>query len=145
MLLNLLKKHLVLIYLILVGLSIASCSEYSDVDCEYYDYHDCDTKEPSNLELNLYFTINQEIQSVPFEIYQGTVDEGTLLLRDTAYDHEVVYSMPVPNTYSVRAIYSKQDRTIYVVDGDKMKAKSQVRCDSTCWESTVYKFDLMIH
>jgi hypothetical protein len=142
------NKNKLAFILIMILLSV-SCKkgsfDSSDVDCYTYDYSDCSTTRPYDTELNLLFTINKEFTWVPFEIYKGTVDKGELILRDTAWDNKITYIMPIPETYSVRAIYEINGQTIYAVDGDKLEAASKQICDSTCWSVDITNFDLMLH
>ncbi len=117
----------------------------SDEDCYTYDYSDCNTQRPYNTDINLLFSINKDFLWVPFEIYKGTVDQGELLLRDTAWNSKITYTMPIPETYSVRAKYERNGQIIYTIDGAELKATSKQICDSNCWSVDISDFDLMLH
>lgn len=136
-------------FLLLISLLIISCNKGAfnnrDVDCNTYDYSDCSTSEPYETEVNLVFSINNDFNWVPFEIYKGTVDKGELLIRDTAWNSKITYVMPIPETYSVRAKYEYNGQIIYTIDGAKLKATSEQICDSICWSVDVNDFDLKLH
>jgi len=136
-------------FLLLIILLSISCNkgtfDNSDVDCYTYDYADCSTTRPYEAEVNLIFSINNDFNWVPFEIYKGTVDKGELLLRDTAWNSKITYVMPIPETYSVRAKYERNGQIIYAIDGAELKASSKQICDSICWSVDIKDFDLMLH
>jgi len=56
----------------------------------------------------------------------------------------VTYNMPIPEYYSVRAIYKLDGKTIYTIDGVKMDKKSVQKCDSVCWNDANKDLDLTI-
>lgn len=136
-------------FLLLIILLSVSCNknlfDNKDVDCYTYDYSDCLTSKPYEAEVNLIFSINKDFHRVPFEIYKGNVDNGELLLQDTAWDSKITYVMPIPETYSIRAKYEHNGQIIYAIDGAELKATSKQICDSTCWSVDVTDFDLMLH
>ncbi len=140
------NKLLVLLVIVLVSTSCNKGSfDDSDVDCYTYDYSDCETQRPREAEVDFFFTINNNFNWVPFELYKGNVDNGELILRDTAWNSKVTYVMPIPETYSVRAIYERNGETIYTVDGDRLDVLSKQVCDSICWTINVDNFDLRLH
>lgn len=136
-------------FLLVIVLISISCNKNSlnssNVDCTTYNYSDCSTSEPYETELNLLFSINNDFAWVPFEIYKGNVDDGELILRDTAWNSKITYVMPIPEKYSVRAKYERDGKIIYTIDGAELKATSTQICDSICWTVDNAEFDLMLH
>lgn len=116
----------------------------SEEDCDTYAYNDCITLEPIEAELKINFSINKNRQWVAFEIYEGSIDKGKVIVYDTSWNSELTYLMPIPQTYSVKATYINNGKTIFAIDGIEMKAKSVKKCDSTCWFLREYRLDLML-
>lgn len=140
------NKLTVLLVIVLLSISCNKNSfDNSDVDCYTYDYSDCNTSRPYDTELKLLFSINKDFTWVPFEIYKGNVDDGELILRDTAWNSTITYIMPIPEKYSVRAKYERNGQIIYAIDGSKLEATSKQICDSSCWSVDETEFDLMLH
>jgi hypothetical protein len=126
-------------------LAFSGCKEqFDEEDCITYNYDDCNTVRPRIAELKMHFTISRDIHSVVFEIYKGTVDNGTVIITDTAFDSEVIYLLPIPEYYSVRAIYKLADKTLYAVDGKEIKVEKENRCDSTCYSISDTNLDMII-
>ncbi len=138
-------KKTVFIFLLLLGFTSA-CKKWmaQPDDCESYDYSNCVTTEPMLTSATLYFSINNEIQKVPFTIYLGKIEDNNVLFRDTAYNSRVYYDLNF-TIYSVKAEYRLQGKTVYVVDGAEAEKWSNNICDSTCWGWDTLVFDLMLH
>jgi hypothetical protein len=133
----------------LVLLLFVSCEQnrvdLPDVaDCEHYYYEDCNTQEPFEAEVKFLFSINRQTHFVIFEVYKGTVDEGTLFFTDTAVDASVSYIMPVGEYFSALATYQVDGKTIKVIDGGKLIKQGKTVCDSTCWGVNELVLDLSI-
>jgi hypothetical protein len=88
---------------------------------------------PAKGELKVILTINAENPAVPLYIYKGKIEEGSLQLIDTAKSSVFRINLPVNEYYSVAAKYKSGSKTIFAVDGDRIKRKKSVMCDSTCW------------
>jgi hypothetical protein len=130
---------------IVLVLFLYSCEEtVTDEDCETYNYYDCNSVEPFEAELTMKFTISKNIHRVAFEIYKGGFDENNIIVYDTARNSTVTYNMPIPEYYSVRAVYKLEDKTLYTIDGVKMDKKSVQKCDSVCWKDANKELDLTI-
>ncbi len=134
------------LFTILIGLLLSACEPTTNnEDCDTYNYYDCNTVEPFEAKLTMDFTISKNIRWVAFEIYKGRFDENNVIVRDTARNSTIEYTMPIPEYYSVRAIYKIDNKTIYTIDGVKMDKKSIQKCDSVCWQDADEKLDLRIH
>ncbi len=132
--------------LVFSSMLLWSCEQtVSEEDCETYNYYDCTTQEPYSAELKMKFSINKNVRWVAFAIYKGGFDENNVIVYDTAWDSSVIYDMPIPEYYSVRAIYKIDGKTIYTIDGIKMDKKSVQKCDSICWKEVNKELDLTIH
>ena len=128
----------------ILSLSISCEQDISDEDCDTYGYADCNTEEPFEAELKLNFTINSNNKRVPFQIIDGRVDNGKIIVYDTAETSEIVYVMALPYYYSVKATYKSGDKTIFAIDGVNMKANSIEKCDSVCWNLPTFRLDLTL-
>ncbi|MBL7112745.1 MAG: hypothetical protein ISS19_12485 [Bacteroidales bacterium] len=124
--------HTIIIRLTIIILVIAAwsaCDEYMGfVDCK-----DCFYPEPDSADLTIYLTINNDHPEVPIVVYRGNVDNDTYYIDTAVISPYYLYSK-IDQFYSVRAEYKVGDRTINVVDGDKVKAKHvSESCDGECW------------
>ncbi|MBN2348818.1 MAG: hypothetical protein JXJ22_08280 [Bacteroidales bacterium] len=101
----------------------------SDVDCA-----DCYQEKPDSADIIVYLTFNDENERIPLVVYKNEVDNNTIEYVDTATGSPYYLYVPVNAEYSVKAKYKKGSKTIYAVDGDKLKIKhvSDV-CDTDCW------------
>lgn len=126
------------IFFVLAGMIICFCScedstRNDSVDCNNYDYSDCDTKEPETGRLHITLSINQENPLVPITIYTGKHEENNVFLKDTVAEEKYDTMLPVGNFYTVTAKYKKGNSTVIAVDGDNISKKNTVTCDSACW------------
>jgi len=140
------RKIFIYGFLLAIIISFSTCKKthQSPDDCSNYDYHDCNTLEPTNSSLKMSFSLNSQIHSVPFVIYKGNVEDNSVLYHDTAFASEVIYSLDF-GSYSVKAEYHINGKTIYAIDGGKMIKWSNNVCDSTCWSADSLSLDLRIH
>jgi hypothetical protein len=113
-------------------------------DCDHYYYEDCNTQEPFESGVRFDFSINRQTHFVVFEVYKGTVDEGSLFFTDTAFDASVTYIMPVNEYYSAIATYQVDGKTIKVIDGGNLVKQGKTVCDSTCRGVNELVLDLSI-
>jgi len=128
---ELLKKFSHYILLCLAIISLSACKDKfntSDVDC-----NECFVDKPDSALLIIHLTKNSQFEEIPVLLYSGNIDNGTFI--DTFYQSEI----PVKSEgeYSAKAIYSTNERTVYVVDGTKIKQKRvSDYCEETCWVTT---------
>ncbi len=137
-------KHLIS-FLIIILLA-TSCKKTFDhpESCDDYDYYDCETIEPEVGKATFRFTINDKVWNVPFVIYKGSVEDNNVLFIDTARAESIVQYDLYFGTYSVKAKYVVDGKTIYVVDGGEMEKWSNDVCDSVCWSWDELDLDLRI-
>lgn len=99
-----------------------------------FDCSTCYQDEPAIGPLTVYVTINAENQKVPLVIYRGDIESNAIEYVDTAFQSEYWVDVPVDAYYSVKAEYKDGEKTIYAVDGDKLKLKKNAKdCDQECY------------
>ncbi len=138
-------KIWILLGAFLTLMTFSQCNKPNgDGDCETYNYSDCNTLEPFTADMTMSFSYRNSSNYIAFEIYDGTVDKGQVIVYDTAWGSSVTYTMPIPAYYSVSAKYLIDGKTIYTIDGAEMKKKKKSVCDSTCWIAENISLDLMV-
>jgi hypothetical protein len=120
---------------LLIILFAASCTENysSSSDCEDPDYSNCDTYQPKYGQLIIKVDMNSENPAVPIAVYVGKIEDNSLYLLDTATSELYSISVDLDYYYSVKASYKSGNKTIIAIDGDDVKSKSYINCDSTCY------------
>lgn len=122
------------IIFILILTSFMSCEDNRGlvVDCS-----ECYSTEPDSGDLVIYLTIESPYLRVPFTIYKDQVDDEHIEYKDTAYSSPYYLYVDLDEYYSVKAEYSSCTRTIYAVDGDKIKTRFVTgTCEYDCWVVT---------
>jgi hypothetical protein len=114
-------------------------STLAPISCEdstlFIDCNKCFESLGDKINIELKLTIDFENSFIPITFYQGNVDNGQIISRDTAYSssfytQEVEYG----KTYSAVAKYSHQGRVIYVVDGKELRKKlDKNSCANPCY------------
>ena len=140
------------LYIISASLSVItllylySCKRDNNdtVDCSTYDYSDCNTFEPTQAKFNLQLTINAENMSVPIIIYKGKLEDGEIIVTDSASTKYYDTLLPVDNFYTATAKYKKGNLIIIAVDGGKITKSKKTTCDSVCWDVTTYTAKLKL-
>lgn len=121
------------------------CEKYSSSqDCETYDYSDCNTLEPDKAILEINFTINKTYPKVPYIVYTGFIEDGNILLKDTATLSTISHLVDFGKYYSIRAEYASNGKKLYAVDGNELKKWKVDKCDSTCWETQERSFKVSL-
>lgn len=124
----------ILAAMLLIWMSCEQKSYYNNVDCDTYDYSDCNFEEPDSIRFNVNLSINEENPSVALAIYEGNADDGVLIHRDTV-THEKYSIFLLPDKYySVTAVYKRDGSVIIAVDGDDVKKIRNQVCEEICWE-----------
>lgn len=131
-----------ILFLFVLFTQSACFKNSSPEDCTTYDYYDCNTVEPINQNIELSFSINKYIKKIPYVVYEGYVDTGKELFRDTATQSSVSFVGNFDVYYSVKAEYIIDGKKIFAIDGGKMKKTETVKCDSVCWDVKGTNFDL---
>lgn len=121
-----------IIYLLLFVLLAVACErkyEFFELDCE-----NCYQEKPECGPLIIYFSFDEENDSVRYIIYRGNFENREVEYTGNAIFTEEQIDVPVNEYYSVEALYLKDGDTIRVVDGDKFKLKKETsECDKKCY------------
>jgi hypothetical protein len=129
-LLRILRTVLILIVIIVSFLSCLDNSVF--VNCD-----ECYSIEPDSGDLIINLTIENPNNKVPLVIYKGQVDGEKIEYTDTAFSSPYYLYVDLNDYYSVKAKYQTGDKTVYVVDGDKIKTKLvSETCGTDCWVIT---------
>lgn len=122
-----------LIFILIIG-SFMSCEDNRGV---FVDCSECYSVEPDSGDLIIYLTLESPNLKVPLTIYKGQVDDNQIEYRVTAQSSPFYVYVDLNEFYSVKAEYTSGNRTIYAVDGDKIKTKFVTEtCDYDCWVIT---------
>lgn len=123
------KRLLAFIFLLFVLFSCERKFEFLKFDCE-----DCFQEKPEYGPIIIYFSIDDENDSVLYTIYKGNFEDKIVEYADTAFFKEEQIGVPVNQYYSVEAIYIQGTDTIHVIDGDMFKLKRETeQCDKKCY------------
>jgi hypothetical protein len=120
------------IIILSVCLIFTSCKEKlftGDVNCS-----ECYSPKPDSAYLTIKFTINGDHKAVPFILYRGDFEDNQVDWIDTAYTATKDVWVRTDQQYSVKAKYTKGDKTLYAVDGGKVKVLLVTgACDNDCY------------
>jgi hypothetical protein len=118
--------------LLSICLVFISCKEKlftGDVNCS-----DCYTPKPDSAYMTIRFTINKDYNEVPFVLYRGDFEDNQIDWIDTSHTATKDVWVKTDQIYSVKAKYSKGDKTLYAVDGGKVKVLLVTGvCDQDCY------------
>jgi hypothetical protein len=128
---NILSKALLAMILVL-AIKMTGC-EQEDLDF-YIDCDFCLETVPDSADLIVTVTINAENPYVPLTFYKGDYEQGVVDYRDTARTEELFLFSEVGTDYAVMATYQQDGKTIYVVDGDRMRVvNGEGECYPPCY------------
>jgi len=130
------KKRIIILFLLTLQLLIfnSGCERQEPVDLSEIDCSECYQDKPEWGPLNITVTINSQNPYVPLKVYIGNFEEGNLDWTDTAYSSDFRVDVKPDQYYSVTAEYKDGDKTIFAVDGDKLKIKhTSDKCDEPCY------------
>jgi hypothetical protein len=118
--------------LLSICLVLISCKEKlftGDVNCS-----DCYTPKPDSAYLTIRFTINSDYKEVPFVLYRGEFEDNQVDWIDTSTTASKDIWVRTDQKYSVRAKYKKGEKTLYGVDGGRVKVLLVTdACDQDCY------------
>jgi hypothetical protein len=120
------------IILFFACLVFISCKEKlftGDVNCA-----DCYTPKPDSALMKFRFTINNDYKEVPFVLYRGDFEDNQIDWIDTANEASWQVMVKTDQEYSIKAKYKKGDKTLYAIDGGKVKVLLVTdACDQDCY------------
>jgi hypothetical protein len=115
-----------------ICLVFISCKEKlftGDVNCS-----ECYTPKPDSAYMTIKFTINKDYKEVPFVLYRGDFEDNQIDWIDTSHTATKDVWVKTDQIYSVKAKYKKGDKTLYAVDGGKVKVLLVTgTCDQDCY------------
>jgi hypothetical protein len=80
------------------------------------------------------FTISDEYKEVPFVLYRGDFEDNQVDWIDTARTASKDIWVRTDQKYSVKAKYKKGDKTLFAVDGGKVRVLLVTdACDQECY------------
>jgi hypothetical protein len=118
--------------LLSICLVFISCKEKlftGDVNCS-----DCYSPKPDSAYMTIKFTINKDYKEVPFILYRGDFEDNQVDWIDTSHTSTKDVWVRTNQKYSVKAKYSKGDKTLYAIDGGQVKVLLVTdACDQDCY------------
>jgi len=125
------KKGILLLLILIAILTPYSCEDSTlFVDC-----NKCYESVSEKMSVELKVTIDGENNFVPITFYHGDIDNGEIILQDTAYNATYyTKEVEIGERYSAIAKYSLSGRIIHAVDGRELKKKKDNNsCDNPCY------------
>jgi hypothetical protein len=133
-------RVLVLITITLVPQSSCELLDIITVDCA-----ECYTDYPYSEELSAEITINSENQAVPITVFYGPFENNDIAFRDTSIKSIKYLWLDTGVDYTIRAEYTKNGRTFYVINGAKLTPRKDTdSCNAPCYYVTGKKVDLRL-
>jgi hypothetical protein len=127
-----LNAHWTKYFMLLFMIFIAGCD--GDQSIESFDCSTCYQDKPEWGPLQIKVTINSENTIVYLTIYRGDIENNEIEFEGQTVYPDYTVDVPVDKYYSVKAEYKVGDKTIYAVDGDKLKVKkNSTSCDQECY------------
>ena len=122
-------RYFVLLSICLVFFSCKEKLFTGDVNCS-----DCYTPKPDSAYMTIKFTINGDYKEVPFVLYRGDFEDNQVDWIDTSHTATKDVWVRTDQQYSVKAKYRKGDKTLYAIDGGKVKVLLVTdACDQECY------------
>ncbi len=116
-----------------------SCENMESI---FVDCNSCYNDKPLETIISISITNNEENRTVPITVYQGSIDDGEIIFEDI---NLTIFNVEVGKYYSVVAKYNKDGKTIYAVDGKKVRTKlDESSCSDPCYIIIGDKFDVRL-
>ena len=113
---------------------LASCERLENVSVPGFDCYYCYQDKPEWVRLNVSVTINSENLYVPITVYIGDIEDNVVDWVDTTYNKNYWVDVRPDRYYSVKATYKDGAKTVFAIDGDKVKLKyNSTDCDAPCY------------
>jgi hypothetical protein len=128
------QTRIICLFLLFVLILNTGCEREQPSGLGVIDCSQCYQVKPEWVRLNVLLTINSENPFVPLSIYVGNVEDNTLDWQDTSYSKDYWVDVKPDRYYSVKAEYKKGTKTIFAIDGDKVKLDLLTAdCDQDCY------------
>ena len=131
----------ILTILVVYALVLTSCN----TDCEECDESIyCNTVRPDSGDVYIDLTYQTGNDPVIVELYNGKVDDGDLISKDTIYYKDAYYRLPAKEKYAAKAFYTRGAETIVVINAGRLTYDKFCNCNETCYEEEDLRIDLML-
>lgn len=134
------KQRIFSLTIILFSIFYFSSCTNTDTNCD--PNATCVTTKPTEGNLTLRVSTNDENPSVIVTVYHGNFENGDSYFTDTLTD-DVTYSVPFER-YSATAVYNKGNAKITAVDGDRVSLTTDNNCGYTCYGTKDGSIDLRL-
>lgn len=107
------------------------------ISCDPLEWDDsCYEEKPEEGLLYLKVTCNNDHDSVPVAVYEGKIEAGKLLFRDTVYNDTISYWLPVNTYYTASATYKENNETVVAIAGGEIRTilNTDDSDASDCWQ-----------
>jgi hypothetical protein len=105
--------------------------------------NDCYSPKPDSVDMELDLTINDDYPEIPVIIYKGNINSGVVVDTFYCWKSKAIIYLKAEETYSAKAIYKTNERTVFVVDGVQQKLnKITTGCSAECWTISGTALDL---
>ena len=141
------KQYRIMVWMTLLPLVMlpASCERMDDIIVEGFNCADCYQAKPTWVRLSVFVTINSENPYVPLTVYIGDFEDNVIDWIDTSYNNSFYLDVKPDRYYSVKAEYKDGSKTVFAIDGDKVKLKENTTdCDAACYYQTGGYIDLRL-
>lgn len=122
-------------------MNLSACDNFNfimNVDCTT-----CVRVEPENFDAYLEFSY--EGTGIPFSIYEGEFEAGSLIFQDTIFENEFNYTLDVNQMYTIAAEYESNGKKIIVIDSEYIEKRlASSECQLDCWVVLGGAFDLRL-
>lgn len=132
------KKSLYkLVFGLMVTAAIMACDNRSFIGI--VECAECYQEKPDEYYLDVYLTFNDSITEIPLILYRGDIEDRDTVFADTAragdgYPYLFGIDVRLERDYSMSAEYRFAGRTLYAVDGTRLKARLVTEtCDVDCY------------
>lgn len=128
------KKYRLFCLLFTAMLFAGGCERLEDVNIEGFDCARCYQDKPEYVQLRVKVTINEENPYVALTVYVGDFEENVIDWEDVTYNGTYWVDVYPDRYYSVKAEYKEGSKTVYAIDGDKVKLQyNSSDCDLPCY------------
>ncbi len=135
----------ILIVLSILAILFLSCERETNSGFETVDCAECYQVKPQWGPINMKLTINDENPAVHITIYFGDIEDNDIDTSFMAEAEEYWIDVRPDNYYSLVAEYKVGDKTVFAVDGDKLKLKyTSSDCEEPCYYFSGGYFDLQL-
>lgn len=135
-----LNKFFLLFLLALIPQSGCELMEIIVVDC-----NTCYTNYSEVSDIKVKVTINEENQQVTITAYYGPYENNNIAFVESSTREEKILFLETDKHYTLKAEYTKNGRTYYVINGAKLTVRRDTEsCSDPCYYVTGKNVDLRL-